>query len=64
MKTGVAVTFDDLSRALRSLAHDLADQAEAGYLARPLRSADLHLADGLEERPSGGRGESHDGAGG
>ncbi|MGN6772249.1 MAG: hypothetical protein ACTHJQ_20720 [Rhizobiaceae bacterium] len=34
MKTGVEVTFDDLARMLRSLAHDLADEVEAGYRLR------------------------------
>jgi hypothetical protein len=63
MKTGVEVTFDDLTRMLRSLAHDLADEAEAGYRPRTRQSGDFHDADGLKVATALERGESHDGAG-
>ena len=65
MKTGVEVTFDDLARTLRALAHDLADRAEAGYRLG-MRQGDFGRADRLKvgtmlERGLE-RGESHDSA--
>jgi hypothetical protein len=63
MKAGVEVTFDDLMRMLRSLAHDLADEAEAGYRLRARRSGGSRSADGLKVATVLERGESHDGTG-
>jgi hypothetical protein len=63
MKTNIEVTFDEVARALRSLAHDLADRAEAGYLPRTSRAADFRHADGPKVGPALDRGVSHDGAG-
>lgn len=63
MKTGVEVTFDDLARMLRSLAHDLADEVEAGYRLRARRSDRFRGADGLDVGATLERGKSHDGAG-
>jgi hypothetical protein len=63
MKTGVEVTFDDLARMLRSLAHDLADEAEAGYRPRVRRSGNLRGTNGLKAATALERGESHDGTG-
>ena len=62
MRTNIEVTFDDLTRMLRSLAHDLADKAEAGYLRR-YRIGERF--DGMVDPVSGrsSEGESHDGAG-
>ena len=63
MKTGVAMTFDDLARTLRALAHDLTDQAEAGYRPSMRPSGDFRRVDGLKVGTALDRGESHDGAG-
>jgi hypothetical protein len=63
MKTGVEITFDDLAKTLRSVAHDLADQAEAGYRSRMRQGGDFRRADGLKIGTALDRGESHDGAG-
>jgi hypothetical protein len=63
MKTGVEVTFDDLARMLRSLAHDLVDQAEAGYRPRTRQGDGNRRVDGLKIGIALERGESHDGAG-
>lgn len=63
MKTSAELTFDDLAGALRALAHDLADRAEAGYPPRAGRDADFRHADGLKVGPALDKGESHDGAG-
>jgi hypothetical protein len=63
MKAGVAMTFDDLARTLRALAHDLADQAEAGYRPSVRPSGDFRRVDGLTAETALERGVSHDGAG-
>jgi hypothetical protein len=63
MKMSAELTFDDLARTLRALAHDLADRAEAGYVLRSRSRADFDQADGLEVGPALDRGESHDRAG-
>lgn len=63
MKTGVEVIFDDLARTLRSLAHDLADRAEAGYRPRMRQSGDFRRADRLKAMTALDTGESHDSAG-
>jgi hypothetical protein len=63
MKMSAELTFDDLAGALRALAHDLADRAEAGYLLRTRSHAGFHNADRLEVKPALDRGESHDRAG-
>lgn len=63
MKMNAELTFDDLARTLRALAHDLADRAEAGYLLRTRSHAGFHNTGGLEIKPALDRGESHDRAG-
>jgi hypothetical protein len=63
MRTNVEVTFDDLARTLRTLAHDLADQAEAGYRPRLRQSGDFRRAERLKIGPVLERGEGHDRAG-
>jgi hypothetical protein len=63
MKANVEVTFGDLRRTLSTLAHDLADQAEAGYRPRMRQGGDLRRADRLNFGSAPEKGESHDGAG-
>ncbi len=63
MKRGVEITFDDLARTLRALAHDLADQAEAGYRPSMRQGGDFRRVDGLKVETALERGESHDSAG-
>jgi hypothetical protein len=57
------LTFDDLAGALRALAHDLADRAEAGYRLRTRSRAMFEQADGVRAGPALDEGESHDRAG-
>jgi hypothetical protein len=54
------LTFDDLAAALRALAHDLADRAEAGYLSRTRPRADLERASEPRAGSELYKGESHD----
>ena len=63
MRMGAELTFDDLADALRALAHDLADRAEAGYLLRTGSRAVFEQADGPRAGPALDKGESHDRAG-
>lgn len=63
MKTGVEVTFDDLARTLRALAHDLADQAEAGYRPSMRQGDDFSHVDAPKVETALERGASHDSAG-
>jgi hypothetical protein len=57
------LTFDDLAGALRALAHDLADRAEAGYRLRTRSRAVFEQADGPGAGSALDKGESHDRAG-
>ncbi|MDN5928910.1 MAG: hypothetical protein L0I29_17735 [Hyphomicrobiales bacterium] len=63
MKTGVEVTFDDLARTLRALAHDLADQGEASYRPPMRRGGAFRRVDGPKVETALERGVSHDSAG-
>jgi hypothetical protein len=63
MKAGVEVTFDDLAQTLKALAHDLADEVEAGYRSRMRQGSDFRRADGLKIGTALDKGESHDRAG-
>lgn len=63
MRMSAELTFDDLARTLRALAHDLADRAEAGYLPRMRSRAVFEQADGPKTGSALDKGESHDRAG-